>query len=538
MRRARPLLALLLLACDGPAAVDAGASDAGDDAGPPPPPPMVTTANGPVTGTLGDGYREFLGIPFAAPPVGDLRWRPPEPPASWTEPRASNRPRRCVQDALGLPLASGEDCLYLNVHTPDPMPDHAPVMVWIHGGAFLFGEGVQTDEGTRGDLLARQGVVVVSMNYRLGPYGFLAHPDLTTEQGASGNYGLMDQRMALEWVRDNIAAFGGDPDDVTLFGQSAGGLSVCLHMTAPSSRGLFHRAIVQSGLCESGLDDLATSEANGLGFATRLGCDGPDALGCLRGKTTDEIDAVDTSGMGIVAELSGTRTWWAIRDGAFLTQDVRDAVLAGDVMDIPMVVGWNRDEGTFFTFLADTTEETLDEPTYRAIVDAIAELQGVTAADVLAAYPIADYPDPSYATAALYGHATIACPSRRAARLFAEHLASDVFVYRYDYPDGEFQIPTDRELGAFHASEIQFVFGHPAPIGRRAFTSADDLAMNARLSGDWLRFARASDPNGEAPTWAPYDVAEDRELVYDRVVTTATGLDEDACALWDAARAP
>lgn len=535
MRRALAL-SLVVAACDGSSGIDAGLDDAGIDAGPPPP-VIVTTPNGPVAGTRGDGWLEFLGIPYAAPPVGALRWRPPEPPAAWTDPLPSRRPQRCVQDALGLGLASSEDCLYVNVHTPDPLPERAPVMVWIHGGAFLFGEGVQTDEGTRGDLLAREGVVVVSMNYRLGPYGFLAHPALTAEQGASGAYGLLDQRAALAWVRDNAAAFGGDPDDVTLFGQSAGGLSVCLHMVAPSSRGLFHRAIVQSGLCESALDDLATAEARGLALAARLGCDGADALACLRAQTVEAIEAVDTTGTGIVAELSGARNWWAIRDGAFLAQGFREAVLAGEVADVPTTIGWNRDEGTFFTFLADTTDETIDEPIYREVLTAIATREGASPDAVLAAYPLADYEDPSYATAAAYGHAQIACPSRRAARLLAEHLSSDVFAYRWDYPHGEFQIPTDRELGAFHASEIQYVFGHPAPIGRRTFTRPDDLAMHARASGDWLAFARGEAPAGEPP-WAPYDPVEDRARAYDVEVRAETGLDADACALWDAARAP
>ena len=534
--RVLTVCALLLAACDPAALPDAGPP--GVDSGPPPPPPRVETAIGPVEGNTGPGYREFLGIPYAAPPIGDLRWRPPQRPAPWTEVLVSSRPQRCVQDALGFELSSSEDCLYLNVHTPDPAPVGAPVMVWIHGGAFLFGEGVQTDNGTSGDLLAQQGVVVVSMNYRLGPYGFLAHPALTAEQGgASGNYGLMDQRAALEWVRDNIAAFGGDPDNVTLFGQSAGGLSVCLHVIAPESRGLFHRGITQSGLCDSALEELAVSEMVGLELAASLACEGADALGCLRGKTAEEIEAVDDAGSGIVSELSRERGFWPGLDGAFLTQDFRDALIGGSLAEVPLIVGWTQDEGTVFPVLADTADEPIDEAVYRAVVASIAGRMGATADEVLTAYPLSDYEDPSAAVAAVIGQSTIACPSRRAARLLAEHSSEPLFVYRFDYQDAAFQLPTDRELGAFHASDIQYVFGHPSRIGQREFRGAD-LTLHENMAAYWARFARGSDPNGDgAAEWPRHDLASGENLVLDLSIGRASGSDEAACALWDAARA-
>jgi len=525
--------ALLCGACGGTmAGSDATVSDP-DSGAPPPAPPVVETAHGPVEGTSGDGYVEFLGIPYAAAPVGDRRFRPPQPPRAWPRPRRSSRPQRCVQDALGLPLASGEDCLYVNVHTPDPTPETpAPVMVWIHGGAFLFGEGVQTDEGTLGDRLAQRGVVVVSMNYRLGPYGFLAHPALTAEQGASGNWGFMDQQAALRWVRDNVAAFGGDPGDVTLFGQSAGGLSTCLHMVAPESRGLFHRVIVQSGLCESALDDLAAGEAHGVALAERLGCAGDDAATCLREADVDAIDAADQAAMDVVDELSGDQAWWPIVDGVTVTSEVRDAVEGGGFADVPAIIGWTAQEGSFFAFLTDTGDEPVDEAAYRQIVDALADAHGVIADDIAAAYPLADYPDPAAAAAAAYGDATITCPSRRFAHLYAAHASRPPWVYRFDYPDAGFQIPTERELGAFHAGEIQFVFGHPAPIGQREFTDPDEVALHDAMRGAWLGFATSGAPGGD---WPPF---EDGELrVFDRELTTARGVDDARCALWDAGRA-
>ena len=347
-------------ACDADApSSDAGADASADDAGPPPAAPTADTALGPLEGLRGPGYQAFLGVPYAKPPVGALRWAPPEPPEAWTEPRsATGRPPRCVQRALGLDLASQEDCLYLNVHTPDPRPEDAPVMVWLHGGAFLFGEGLQTDEGTAGDLLAAtHGVVVVSLNYRLGPYGFLAHPALTAERGASGNYGLMDQRLALEWVRDNIAAFGGDPDDVTIFGESAGGLSVCAHLISPESEGLFHRAISQSGLCDSALDDLSDAEAAGERFADALSC--ADAE-CLRAASVDEITTADGAGSDPFGEVGAERAWWPIVDGAVLEGDFRTEVERGAFVNVPTVVGWNADEGTLFVMLAEQAGQVAD----------------------------------------------------------------------------------------------------------------------------------------------------------------------------------
>ncbi len=227
-------------------------------------------AGGAVRGVVGRDHRLFGGSPYAAPPGGALRWQPPRPARTWDGVRdATAFGPRCLQDLDGgveLGRQTDEDCLNLHVWTPavdsDPPPPR-PVMVWIHGGAFIFGEGLQTDGGTRGDLLAaNHGVVVVSMNYRLGPFGFLAHPSLAeTPDGPSGNYAMRDQQLALEWVRDHIASFGGNPDDVTLFGESAGGISVCLHLAMPSSAGLFHKAISQSGLCDSGISTRAEAEA-------------------------------------------------------------------------------------------------------------------------------------------------------------------------------------------------------------------------------------------------------------------------------------
>ncbi len=524
-------------ACGAPAPTDGGVDAAADDDAGTRPAPEVTTSLGDLRGARGEGFQAFLAIPYAAPPVGALRFQLPQPPAPWSGVRsAERRPSRCVQHALGLPLPGDEDCLYLNVHTPDPRPESAPVIVWIHGGGFVFGEGLQTDDGTAGDLLAAQhGVVVVSMNYRLGPFGFLSHPALTAEQGASGNYGLADQQAALRWVRDEIAAFGGDPTNVTIAGESAGGMSVCAHMIAPASAGLFHRAITQSGLCDSALSPRAEAEADGEAFAARLGCDGADPLACLRAASADAIKEADDASAAAFTDLSRRRVWWPSVDGVVLPGDFRTRVEAGELHRVPTIVGWNRDEGTLFIMLAEQAGTSVDPAAYDAAIDRFADLYGLTPEAIRAQYPSADYPDLGAAIAAPLGHAGLACPSRRAARLLAD-AGVEVRVYWFTYPDAGFQLTPTRELGAFHSAEVQYVFGHPAPLAVRRFRG-DDLALSEAMSGAWARFARSGDPSGEGvPSWPLHrplhDASSDAHMVFDRVVEAGAGADATACALW------
>ena len=256
----------------------------------------VTIDTGAVHGALTGDVRHFLGLPYAAPPVGDLRFRAPQPAEPWAGVREAIEPgSQCPQTLSPAGPSNDEDCLFANVWTPTGAHD-LPVMVWIHGGAFLFGSG--SDKFYDATLLADRGVVVVTLNYRLGAFGFLAHPALRTDDPAfptSGNYGLEDQRAALEWVQRNIAAFGGDPTRVTLFGESAGGYSTCVQYLSKRSHGLFEAAISESGLCGATLLEVprATAEAQGVALGTALGCPGTDAaaIACLRGKSVAEVMA-------------------------------------------------------------------------------------------------------------------------------------------------------------------------------------------------------------------------------------------------------
>jgi para-nitrobenzyl esterase len=525
--------ALVLNACgdDETPPADSGSEDAAADATPDAdgmatPPPVVSTPSGPVQGQRGLGYLEFLGIPYAEPPVGDLRFAPPQPHPGWTEPVVSARSSGCPQAAFGLNTGD-EDCLYVNVHTPDPMPEDAPVMVWIHGGAYIFGEGVQTDGGTRGDLLAKDhGVVVVSMNYRLGSFGFFVHGD-----DVRGNFGIQDQRLALEWVQTHIASFGGDPENVTLFGESAGGQSVCLHLVSPESRGLFTRAISQSGFCAQALPTIDDMRAISDPLVAALGCDTEaDPMTCMRDKTRDELIDADVAPSGMSA-LTAAGSWWPNVDGTVIPDQFEAVVGTGEIAEVPTIIGWNKDEGTLFVMLAEQAGLVVDEAAYTAQIAALASNAGVDAADVEAQYPIADYADPGAALAAATGHAAIICPSRRAARLLADRV--ETRVYRFEYPNAAFQLGATRELGAFHSAEIQYVFGHPSQLGRVAH-SGDDLTLFETMSGYWTRYATSGEPGGSAAPvdWPLWDEATDTHLAIDVSPSTGVGADADPCTLW------
>lgn len=316
--------------------------------GPSRPTSPVDTSAGPITGEEQDGVRSFKGIPFAAPPVGELRWKPPQAVEPWATPRACVKfgpacPQR-GKDLFGPVGEMSEDCLYLNLWTPaKSAEDKLPVMFWIHGGGFMFGSGGKACYD--GAELARRGrVVVVTCNYRLGPFGFLAHPALTAESPnhASGNYGMMDQVAALQWVQKNITEFGGDSGCVTIFGQSAGGVSVCALMASPLAKGFFHRAIVHSGSAPGNLHERAAMEALGEEFARRLGT---DDLKAMRAKSTSEALAAAKKGSGRVGE--GTQDHLSI-DGYVLPESLRTVFAEGRQHNVPLMAGTTKDEGSLF----------------------------------------------------------------------------------------------------------------------------------------------------------------------------------------------
>ena len=502
--------------------------------------PVVMTSDGRVRGISSGGVDQFLGIPYAAPPVGDRRWRPPQPHGRWTGVRdATAFANHCPQVAtpFGLPSVT-EDCLYLNVFRPARGEDgehdeggdegrerRLPVMVWIHGGALLVGES--DDYGPL--RLVQHRVVVVTINYRLGVFGFLAHPALTAESPAhaSGNYGLMDQQAALQWVRRNIASFGGDPRRVTIFGESAGGLSVHSNLASPLSSGLFHGAIVESGAYSLAQPSLSQAETQGEAVAERAGCSDQTAA-CLRSRPVETLLGALLS-TSVVPDV----------DGLVLTQTIGESFASGQLNRVPVIEGSNHDEWRLFVALnIDLVSGPLRPEQY---IGAIAATLGVsleTAAFLATFYPLENYPSPDLALSALGTDAIFACNSRKAIRL----LSQQVTTYAYEFGDEDapqlFLPPVSFPYGSAHASELQYLFHIRANVPAPDLTE-DQLQLSEAMTKYWTSFARTGSPNGsDEPFWAAYDSASDAmQSLVPPVPAVETGFAADhQCSLWTPTR--
>jgi len=376
-----------------------------------PAPLVVRTDTGLVRGMHSGAAREFLGIPYAAPPVGRLRWRPPQPAASWRGIRQATRfGNVCAQ--VGAPetlvpvTSTAEDCLYLNVYSPaEASPRPLPIMVWIPGGAFAGGAGSVYD----GAPLAVSGnVIVVTINYRVGPFGFLSLPSLDAQApgGVSGDYGLEDQQAALRWVQHNGAAFGGDPRDVTIFGQSAGGDSVCDNMASPTASGLFQRGIAESGCLEGDLSQ-QTAQQHGAAFATALGCtDAATAAACLRAKPASVL-------LTAAGGQNPIGLWGPVTGGSVLPLPPAAAFADGRYAHVPLLQGTNHDEGRFFVgFDFDYAGAPLAAAQYPAV---LTDLFGASAgAQVAARYPLSAYPSADLALASVITDWEFSCPALQA----------------------------------------------------------------------------------------------------------------------------
>jgi para-nitrobenzyl esterase len=441
----------------------------------PPQPPAARVETGALQGVQAAGVVRFLGVPYAKPPVGPLRWRPPEAAQPWPGVRpADHVGALCMQkikrsdNGVG-PGEASEDCLTLNVFAPTGARG-LPVMVWIHGGGLVNGSG--TADLYDGSALARQGVVVVTINYRLGRFGFFAHPALTAEAGAEpvANYGLMDQVAALQWVRRNIAAFGGDPARVTLFGESAGGASVDRLMMMAPARGLFARAISESGVGGERSQTLKAAEADGVAFARTLGVSG-DSAAALRAIPADAIVAA--------GDLSMSKGEAPILDGRLLTEDPLPAFEAGHEAQVPYITGSNG----------------LEIPkAWAAGFKDVAHYPPEMQARLEAAFGSAQTYDARILTDTVF-----AAPARALARLHAAN-GAPTYLYR-------FEVASPAELrtygGAIHASDRQYVF---QTLGASPWpTDANDAAQAKTVSAYWTQFARTGDPNGPGrPAWPAY----------------------------------
>jgi len=497
---------------------------------------LVTTANGAVQGRDNGTSCAFLGVPFAAPPVGPLRWRPPQPAAPWTPAtlNATVPPSNCslVNPPGSATTLGSEDCLRMIIWTPDPMPAAAPVIVWFHPGAFVAASAnLAAQNGRR--MAERTGAIVVATNYRLGPFGFLAHAALTAEDpsyASSGNYGLLDQRAALVWVRDNINAFGGDPNNVTIAGTSAGGHSVSFHMVAPGSSGYFHRAIMQSGYASSRWPTLAEGEALGATLAAALGCTSPaDVLTCLRSKSRTELLLALPTGQQQWAETSRAE-WGPLVDGLEIPDQPRTLYEDGRFAQVPVVIGATRDEGWIYADRSFPTELSAEQ--YEAAVQT--EFGPDDAPAILARYPAADYRSPKHALSQIAGDFEAVCEARRVARLVARK-QPDVYVYSFE-----------REIAAvggdqvIHGMETNFVFGNNYGPPTQYVLSADDLGLSDAVMDFWVRFATTGNPNpvrrggDHGPdVWPEYNSGSSRYIVLDSPIRDDKRLRQDACDLWD-----
>lgn len=488
--------------------------------------PMVRIDTGVIEGVARqNGQSAFFGIPYAAPPVGALRWQPPQLPASWTGVKsATGFGPNCAQPASPFGVAStSEDCLTLNVFTPEttfksPRSTY-PVMVWIHGGGLTTGESGDYDPAK----LVDQGIVVVSINYRLGALGFLAAAPFAGSDNPGGNYGFLDQQAALRWVQSNIRRFGGNPDKVTIFGESAGGLSVLAHLVSPGSAGLFDRAIAQSGAYQLRQPTLAVAQTRAASTVTSLGCGGaPDVAACLRALPVATILASQGSN-GLVV------------DGTVLPRSFEAAFTTGDFNKVPVMNGANLDESTLFVatnFLL--VGQSVTAANYTGL---LAGVFGSAAALVAAQYPLSDYPTPPQALAAILTDQTFSCNARVATRWLSDYVR--VFAYEFrDRTTPQILLPQIPGLayGAYHASEVQYLLGgFRAPPFPQALNSAQ-----ARLSDSmiryWARFARTGSPNPpQTPAWRQYDARRDQfqSLDLGAVGPVAGYAAFHKCAFWD-----
>ena len=491
-------------------------------------PTVVAFADGQVRGSITDSGmgRKFLGIPYAKPPVGALRFQAPQKPDKWTNVRdATKFSARCAQLAsatLQNEASNEEDCLYLNVWTPLPAPkEPLPVMIWIHGGGNVNGSTsepvpfVHTGVFYTGEFLAEgHGVVVVSMNYRLGLFGFFGHPDLWAE-GSSGNQGLLDQQMAFQWVKDNIAKFGGDPGKVTIFGESAGSFDVCMHMAAPSSAGLFHRAISESGGCTTKMRTKTEAETAGINFAAHVGCTGAGTLACLRAKSAADLMATAdvAMGFGFGPEV----------DTQFLPDQPRTLYDAGMIAKVPYLLGSNTDEGTLF--LPATKPTTQDDYTAALVV----AFGAATAPAVANMYPMGNFADgmPNPATAALaraIGDGRLVCTTVDTA-VRASHAGLSVYMYNFDIPVPI--SPPGTYLGATHGSELVSVFG-TSP----AFTD-QTKAISDLMQRYWTNFAKTGDPNAGADLkWPAFTESMNLRVNFAVQPSVVTNFRATECAFW------
>lgn len=493
----------------------------------------IETSSGPIIGKDENGVRVFKGIPFAAPPVGALRWKAPREPVKWSKPRECFEfgPACPQKQQAVLRLKIGpmdEDCLYLNVWTPAKNEnDSLPVMVWIHGGGFIMGAGSQ--KHTDGCNLAKSGVVLVTINYRLGKFGFFAHPALSAESptGTSGNYGLLDQIFALKWVQKNIRNFGGNPDNVTIFGESAGGVSVCALMASPLADGLFHRAIVESAYAPDRLPHLKkdqgrlkSAQSQGMAFAKKLGGtgkSGKEDIELLRKKSWKEI--LDADNLKIT--MPGSTMGSCLCVDGYVLKDAPGKIFdKGKQAQVPLIIGVNKDEGTLFCMpyknISFKKLDSLVSLVFPEMKDKIFKL-----------YKITDKKSAWKGFSVFLGDFFVAgCRSTANA-----HRKAGNPVYRYVFKR-ELPWAVRMGLGSFHGFEVSYVFG-TTPGLLRGYRRVDK-DISHKMMAYWACFAENGDPNGKnAFPWPLYTKENGTSIVFDSTLSSCNFYRKKYCDFID-----
>jgi para-nitrobenzyl esterase len=494
----------------------------------------VRIDSGLVSGTQAGSdskVRVYKGIPYAAPPVGKLRWQAPQAVAPWQNVRVCDQfSSICPQSPYPpgsvyalAPQPQSEDCLYLNVWTPvDNAGEKRPVMVWIHGGALTRGSG--SIPFYDGEALARKGVVLVTINYRLGPFGYFAHPALSreSEHGSSGNYGVLDQIAALQWVQRNIAALGGDPGRVTIFGESAGSWSVCSLVATPLSKGLFHRAIGQSGGCFAAMHYLKeerngfpSAEKAGEGLTRLLGCDAAaDPLEALRGKSADEVLAAASK------DPAQARTRANV-DGWVFPEEISKIYATGKQQPVPVIVGSNADEGT--SLVGAAVPASMD-----GFLTVIRRKYGDLADQFLKVYPVTSESDLRDAFLHSFRDEWFTWEMRTWARM-THKAQGKAYVYYFSHVPPR---PDREKYGAYHAAEIVYAFNN---LQKTPWDNQPaDQRLAEAMSDCWVRFAASGDPNGGTlPAWSAYSQEGESYLEFGDSITPRNGLLRAECDFFD-----
>ncbi|MEC9465098.1 MAG: carboxylesterase family protein [Myxococcota bacterium] len=485
----------------------------------------LTLQDGVIQGVQRDGARVFYGIPYAVDTAVSGRFEPPQPVSTWDGSHDATQPGpACAQPTLGgssTMASEAEDCLHVDVWAPTEVPEAPlPVMVWFHGGGFRFGK----TDFYPGNALVERDVVVVMVSYRLGALGFLSYPDPTTGKPTVANAGIQDQQLALQWVQENIAVFGGDPTNVTLFGQSAGATSICQHMVSPQSSGLFHRAIMQSGACNSLVTETEPAIEQGKALARALECeDADDVFGCLQSAPIESIVQAVPAREDTLTGATQFR-WGPTVDGRVIPAWPAAMLAQGDFNPVPVLFGTNLHDGVFFVFvrgLLSTRPEA-----YQDTLATVA--RGYDLETVSSLYPLGEDNNPIAPLADILSDKMFNCPMGVDARSLDTH-GVPVFRYHFTQPiDAGFLA----ELGTSHGAEMPYIFG--GPVEDAYFLAEEDFSLATTIADYWVQFAYTGNPNTDKhPSWPAFRNLEESYIELNDALEVRTELRQKYCAFWD-----